>query len=105
MSSSRRKPLEALTSKVTNLDERVIDELYGLEPVFRPDEYVSDQAEPTTFATIRCPYCAEHFETQIDLTAGSFVHVEDCQICCQPIELYVDVSESGRLRSVNPERM
>jgi hypothetical protein len=105
MSSSRRKPLEALTRKVTNLDERVIDELYGLEPVYRPDELSADRAEPTAFVTIRCPYCAEHFDTQVDLTAGSFVHVEDCQICCQPIELYVEVTDAGRLRAVNPERM
>ena len=105
MSAKRHRHLDSLTRKVTTLDERTIDELYGLEPVYRPDEYVADRVEPTVFVTVQCPYCAEQYETQVDLTAGSFVYVEDCQVCCQPIELYVEVNDAGRLRSVNAQRM
>ncbi|HTE43555.1 MAG TPA: CPXCG motif-containing cysteine-rich protein [Steroidobacteraceae bacterium] len=105
MTDKPNKSLEALTRKVTNLDERSIDELYGLEPVYRPDEIISDRSEPTTFVKVQCPYCAEQYDTSVDLTAGSFVYVEDCQICCQPIELYVEVNDAGRLRAVNPQRM
>jgi hypothetical protein len=103
MNPKHRRRLDALTSKVAKLDDQVIDELYGLEPVYNPD--AADRGEPTVFAVIQCPYCAESYQTQIDLTAGSFVYVEDCQICCQPIELYVEVDERGRLRGVNPQRM
>ena len=105
MSSADRKPLEVLTRKVTDLDERVIDELYGLEPVYRPDETSAARAEPTVFVDVDCPYCAERYETQVDLTAGSFTYVEDCQICCQPIELYVEVNDDGKLRAVHAGRM
>jgi hypothetical protein len=105
MTAKRSKPLDELTRKVTDLDERVIDELYGLEPVYRPDEIISDRTEPTVFVDVHCPYCAEVYETQVDLTAGSFTYVEDCQVCCQPIELYVEVSDSGKLRAVNAGRM
>ena len=105
MSSLPRKPLDALTQKLTALDERVIDELYGLEPVFRPDATQVSESEPTVFVTVECPYCAERYDTQVDLTAGSFAHIEDCYVCCRPIELLVEVSSAGRIRSVLAQRM
>ena len=105
MPRQHRKLIDALKRKVTDLDERVIDELYGLEPIYRPDEVVSDHVEPTAFVNVSCPYCAENYETPVDLTAGSFSYVEDCQICCQPIELFVEVNEAGRLTGVNAQRM
>jgi hypothetical protein len=108
MKPKRPTGLDAITRKVADLNDQVIDELYGLEPVYRVDEQQpdgSEQTEPTKFVTVNCPYCAEQYETQVDLTAGSFTYVEDCQICCQPIELYVEVNEAGRLRAVNAQRM
>ena len=105
MVDKRTSHLDAVKRKVTDLNERAIDELYGLEPVYRPDEFVSDRVEPTAFVNVACPYCAETYETQVDLTAGSFVYVEDCQICCQPIELFVEVNDAGQLTGVNPQRM
>ena len=105
MSPKRPIDLIALTRKVTALDEQAIDELYGLEPVYRPDESVADRQEPTAIVDVHCPYCAEVYETQVDLTAGTFTYVEDCYVCCQPIELCVEVSDQGRLREVNAQRM
>lgn len=104
MTGKKHSKAAAITQRVAELNDQVIDELYGLEPVYRPDE-VSERAEPTRFVEVQCPYCAEVYETQVDLTAGSFTYVEDCQVCCQPIELYVEVNDSGRLRSVNASRM
>lgn len=86
------------------MDKRAIDALYGLEPVIEIDIEDSD-ADPTPFVTIRCPYCDESFDTRLDLSAGSFVHIEDCQVCCQPIEVAVDVNASGSVRSVEARRM
>jgi len=105
MVDKRRNDIDAVTRKVTGADEHVIDELYGLEPVYRPEEIVSDRVEPTAFVSVSCPYCAESYETSVDLTAGSFSYVEDCQICCQPIELFIEVNAAGRLANVNPQRM
>jgi len=105
MAEKRNPSLDKLTRKITDLDERVVDELYGLEPVYRPDEIASDRTEPTIFVDVHCPYCAETFETQVDLTAGSFTHIEDCHVCCQPIELSVEISNAGRLRSVQAQRL
>jgi Cysteine-rich CPXCG len=90
-----RKPHEPL-------DPQSIDALYGLEPVFEPGDPGSSQA--TGFVTIQCPYCGESFETAVDLSAGSFTYVEDCQVCCQPIELAGEVDDAGALVGVTGQR-
>jgi len=83
------------------LDEKSIDELYGLEPVIEPGK---DSGALTQFVTVHCPYCGESFETAVDLSAGSFRYVEDCQVCCQPIELEGEVDEDGTLLGVTAGR-
>ena len=85
------------------LDPRTIDALYGLEPVFEPDDPES-ALSATGFVAVQCPYCGERFETAVDLSAGSFSYVEDCQICCQPIELAGVVDEAGALVEVVASR-
>ena len=104
MKSRRPTPLEMVQRRVSGTDARIIDELYGLEPVFDPAENSRATAFATEFVAIVCPYCWESFETQVDLSAGSFTYVEDCQVCCQPIELSGEV-EQGLLVAITPERM
>jgi hypothetical protein len=83
-------------------DSDAIDRLYGLEPVFEPED--DGSAGLTQFVTVQCPYCGESFETAVDPSAGSFRYVEDCQVCCQPIELAGEVDEAGTLISVTAAR-
>ncbi len=80
-----------------------IDLIYGLEPVFEPGEGAGNDVEP--FADIACPYCGEVINIRLDLSAGSQSYVEDCQVCCQPIQVAVQVAEDGSLETVTPERM
>ena len=75
-------------------DAATIDARYGLEPVYEPG---GSNSELGAFITVDCPYCGERYETPVDLTAGSFSYIEDCQICCRPIELSVEVDGSGAL--------
>jgi hypothetical protein len=84
------------------LDEQAIDALYGLEPVFEPGG--ADVPNPTEFVTVQCPYCGESFGTVVDLSAGSFSYVEDCQVCCQPIDLAGEVDEGGALLGIRAGR-
>jgi len=83
-------------------DSDAIDRLYGLEPVFEPED--DGSAGLTQFVTVQCPYCGESFETAVDPSAGSFRYVEDCQVCCQPIELEGEIDEAGTLISVTAAR-
>ena len=42
--------------------------------------------------TIYCPYCGESIEVQVDTSAGDQAYIEDCQVCCRPIELSLQVA-------------
>jgi len=86
------------------LDQSEIDELYGLEPVIEVDSPAIDTSPTAEFVTVNCPYCGEAFETRADASAGSCTYVEDCQVCCQPIEMELHVDEDGGLREVVARR-
>jgi hypothetical protein len=84
-----------------------IDALYGLEPVFEPSQAQGESAanpQGTEFTPVQCPYCGEQFETLVDLSAGSANYIEDCQVCCQPIELSLEVDDAGALAGLTPRR-
>jgi Cysteine-rich CPXCG len=44
---------------------------------------------------IECPYCGERITLLVDSSAGSQEYIEDCQVCCKPINVYVTVNEEG----------
>ncbi|AFY82319.1 CPXCG motif-containing cysteine-rich protein [Oscillatoria acuminata] len=47
-----------------------------------------------TTAEYYCAYCGEDNVIFVDLSAGSYQsYVEDCQICCQPNVLYLQIDE------------
>ncbi|MET0280359.1 MAG: CPXCG motif-containing cysteine-rich protein [Steroidobacteraceae bacterium] len=52
-----------------------------------------------------CPYCGETIQARVDLSSGDQSYVEDCQVCCQPIQMAVQVAEDGGLASLRAERV
>ena len=79
-----------------------VDALYGLEPVYEPG---GSDAELGGFIAVDCPYCGERYETPVDLSSGSFSYIEDCQICCRPIELSGEIGGDGALESCAARRL
>ena len=55
-------------------------------------------------ALIDCPYCGECLEILIDSSSGDQDYVEDCQVCCSPIEISTQFSNSGKLTAVYCKR-
>ncbi|MBN8483038.1 MAG: CPXCG motif-containing cysteine-rich protein [Xanthomonadales bacterium] len=53
------------------------------------------------FVVIHCPYCGESFETSVDVSAGAQAYVEDCAVCCRPIEVRVRIDDDGGLAGVS----
>ncbi len=41
-----------------------------------------------------CPYCGQSISVIVDLSVSQQRYVEDCEICCQPIELSYCVENS-----------
>ena len=93
----RRRSLEQRAPAAADADAARIDTLYGLEPIFEPGaaEAASADSGVTRFASVQCPYCGETFDTALDLSAGDASYIEDCQVCCQPIEFNLEVRARG----------
>lgn len=45
--------------------------------------------------TVQCPFCGESSEVLIDPSVTRQEYIEDCQICCRPIQFHVLLTEDG----------
>ena len=46
---------------------------------------------------IHCPYCGEMVDIQVDTSGGSAEFIEDCSVCCRPIEISLRVQANGEI--------
>ncbi len=44
---------------------------------------------------ISCPYCGEMITILVDGSVDEQQYIEDCQVCCRPIDIRVSVSANG----------
>ena len=44
---------------------------------------------------IQCPYCWEMIEITVDCSVSSQEYVEDCEVCCRPIVMNIELSGDG----------
>lgn len=44
---------------------------------------------------VGCPYCGERVGVQVDAPAGRHEWVEDCAVCCRPMQVVVEVAPDG----------
>ena len=40
-----------------------------------------------------CPYCGEIIKIIIDCSISDQDYIEDCQVCCRPINIYVTIDD------------
>ncbi|WP_046756576.1 CPXCG motif-containing cysteine-rich protein [Kordia jejudonensis] len=52
----------------------------------------------------QCPYCWEEISMLIDTSVRTQKYIEDCEVCCNPIELEV-VSEDGIIMGFNAQNI
>jgi len=104
MKRRRRSEVERLRRRISRLDGRSIDELYGLEPVWEPGT-APPALPPEEFVAVRCPYCGERLQTRVDLTADEPGFVEDCEVCCRPIEFHIERDAAGGLVALQVRRL
>ena len=48
-----------------------------------------------TARNVQCPYCGETIEVLIDCSVSHQDYIEDCQVCCRPIDFNVIVDQEG----------
>lgn len=49
--------------------------------------------------TVSCPFCAETITLLVDASAGSQEYIEDCQVCCRPMQVTLE-ADDGEIRSL-----
>jgi predicted Fe-S protein YdhL (DUF1289 family) len=45
--------------------------------------------------TVTCPYCGESINLLVDCSVSDQHYIEDCQVCCRPINVDVTVDYDG----------
>jgi len=51
--------------------------------------------EPMADSEQFCPYCGERLTLLVDPSAGEQVYIEDCVVCCRPIECRLRMTVDG----------
>ena len=46
---------------------------------------------------IQCPWCWQPLDVLVDDSIGEQSYVEDCQVCCHPICLWVSLDGAGAI--------
>lgn len=57
--------------------------------------------ESETFFT--CPYCGQQISMVLEELYGTQSYTEDCEVCCNPIQISYEV-EDGRITRVDATR-
>jgi len=52
---------------------------------------------------ISCPSCGEMITIIVDISAGSQIYFEDCQVCCQAMRITIE-ADDGALRTIRADR-
>ncbi len=52
----------------------------------------SRPVDGTVLRPIDCPYCGEIIEIVVDSSVDEQTYIEDCSVCCRPIQLTVSVT-------------
>ena len=55
-------------------------------------------------ARAECPYCGEFIEATVDCSCGTQDYIEDCPVCCRPIEYRAEVDVDGQLQTLYARR-
>ena len=48
----------------------------------------------------RCPYCGERISVLVDHSAAEQDYIEDCEVCCRPITLSVQIGADDEVALV-----
>jgi len=46
----------------------------------------------------KCPYCGERISMVLDSSVPEQIYVEDCEVCCRPIEVSYAVANDKLVR-------
>jgi transcription elongation factor Elf1 len=53
---------------------------------------------PLQETTVSCPYCGENITVLVDGSVQEQQYIEDCEVCCQPMNIQVRISSNGEFQ-------
>lgn len=59
---------------------------------------------PLESRRLDCPYCGADNAIDIDAVIGTQDYVEDCVVCCQPMQVHIVIDSEGKLETVVVQR-
>lgn len=51
-----------------------------------------------------CPYCYQSISFLVEDLYGAQSYVEDCEVCCQPIEIKYQINDSRQITNFQAEK-
>lgn len=45
-----------------------------------------------------CPYCGQRISMLLEELYGAQTYIEDCEVCCNPIEIHYEVEDGAIIR-------
>ena len=42
----------------------------------------------------QCPYCWENISILLDTSVGNQTYIEDCEVCCNPLEFTIEFKQA-----------
>jgi hypothetical protein len=103
-----RRPAVSAASTVST-EPATLEALYaryaleGLEPVLDVAERATHGALDD-FLDVHCPFCGETYGLAVDLSGGERTFIEDCTVCCRPIELRLTLRADGSAAGLRAKR-
>ncbi|MCM2357857.1 MAG: CPXCG motif-containing cysteine-rich protein [Geobacteraceae bacterium] len=55
---------------------------------------MNGQGFSTRMQFFTCPHCGERISMLLDLSGGFQRYIEDCEVCCNPIEISYQTEDS-----------
>lgn len=52
---------------------------------------------PLVNYTFSCPYCGELLTFVLETIHGDSSYIEDCEVCCQPIQIQYAIAATGEV--------
>lgn len=51
-----------------------------------------------------CPYCFEHISFVLETDYGDQEYIEDCEVCCRPIQIHYTCNEDFEIQLLSTDR-
>jgi len=48
----------------------------------------------------QCPHCWEEISMLMDVSVSNQTYIEDCEVCCNPIQIYV-ISDGTSIQNID----